>query len=113
MPDIEALKSDKQLNEFSQVTYKVECDIIRCRGVSMLYEYLLDTFGTNESIFVSDIKYETYSRPWIDKQLSKLCRAKKSSGMKEEFCKHHFTQTLTCKNKTYVNIFQNLPTTFM
>ena len=77
MPDIEALKSDKQLNEFSQVTYKVECDIIRCRGVSMLYEYLLDTFGTNESIFVSDIKYETYSRPWIDKQLSKLCRAKK------------------------------------
>ena len=46
-------------------------------GVSMLYEYLLDTFGTNEPISVSDIKYETYSRPWIDKELSKLCKAKK------------------------------------
>ena len=43
----------------------------------MLYEYLLDTFGTNEPISVSDIKYETYSRPWIDKELSKLCKAKK------------------------------------
>ena len=38
----------------------------------MLYEYLLDTFGTNEPISVSDIKYGGYSRPWIDKELSKL-----------------------------------------
>ena len=43
----------------------------------MLYEYLLDTFGTNKPISVSDIKYETYSRPWIDKEFSKLCKAKK------------------------------------
>ena len=43
----------------------------------MLYEYLLDTFGTNEPISVSDIKYGGYSRPWIDKELSKLCKSKK------------------------------------
>lgn len=62
----------------------------------MLYEYLLDTFGTNEPISVSDIKYETYSRPWIDKELSKLCKAKRLSDMKEEFTifhhKHHLVQ---------------------
>ena len=46
-------------------------------GVRMLYEYLLDTFGTNEPISVSDIKYGGYSRPWIDKELSKLCKSKK------------------------------------
>lgn len=42
-----------------------------------LYEYLLDTFGTNEPISVGDIEYKTYSRPWIDKELSKLCETKK------------------------------------
>lgn len=56
----------------------VEYDIIKMQGgVSMLYEYLLDTFGTNEPISVSDIKYGGYSRPWIDKELSKLCKSKK------------------------------------
>ena len=34
----------------------VEYDIMKMQGgVSMLYEYLLDTFGTNEPISVSDI----------------------------------------------------------
>jgi hypothetical protein len=56
----------------------VEYDIMKMQGgVSMLYEYLLDTFGTNEPISVSDIKYGGYSRPWIDKELSKLCKSKK------------------------------------
>ena len=29
------------------------------------FEYLSDTFGVNEPIFSSDIKFENYSKPWI------------------------------------------------
>ena len=38
-----------------------------------LYDSLLQTYGTNEPIFASDISFETYSRPWIFKQLAQLC----------------------------------------
>lgn len=37
------------------------------------YDYLTKTFGTNEPIFSSDIKFEQYSKPWIAKELAKLC----------------------------------------
>ena len=37
------------------------------------FEYLSDTFGVNEPIFSSDIKFENYSKPWIAKQLAELC----------------------------------------
>ena len=37
------------------------------------FDYLSDTFGTNEPIFSTDIKFEDYSKPWIAKQLSSLC----------------------------------------
>ena len=37
------------------------------------FEYLTKSFGVNEPIFSSDIKFEDYSKPWIDKQLAELC----------------------------------------
>lgn len=38
-----------------------------------LYDSLLETYGTNEPIFSSEISFEDYSRPWISKQLAQLC----------------------------------------
>ena len=68
----------------------VEYDIMKMQGgVSMLYEYLLDTFGTNEPISVSDIKYGGYSRPWIDKSFLNYANRKRLSDMKEEFTIFH------------------------
>jgi len=34
--------------------------------------YLKDTFGINEPIYVEDISFENYSRPWIFRELKKL-----------------------------------------
>ena len=39
----------------------------------MLYDYLLETFGKNEPIFLSDIRYKDYSDIWLKKELAKLC----------------------------------------
>ena len=39
------------------------------------FDYLSDTFGTNEPIFSTDIKFEDYSKPWIAKQLTALCES--------------------------------------
>lgn len=38
----------------------------------MLYKYLLETFGVNEPIFISDIQFDR-SDIWISKELAKLC----------------------------------------
>lgn len=47
-------------------------------GVYMtLYESLLMNFGYNEPIFVTEILFKDYSRPWIYKELNKLCAEKK------------------------------------
>ena len=42
-----------------------------------LYEYLLRTYGYNEPFFSSEIIFEKYSKPWIYKELSKLCNEEK------------------------------------
>lgn len=42
-----------------------------------LYEYLLNTYGYNEPFFSSEIVFEKYSKPWIYKELSKLCAEEK------------------------------------
>lgn len=39
----------------------------------MLLDYLIETFGQNEPIFLSDICYENYSDIWLKKELAKLC----------------------------------------
>lgn len=39
----------------------------------MLFDYLIETFGQNEPIFLSDIRYEAYSDIWLKKELAKLC----------------------------------------
>ena len=39
----------------------------------MLYDYMIETFGFNEPIFVSDIDFKDYSRIWISKELTRLC----------------------------------------
>lgn len=41
--------------------------------LNMLYDYLLEMFGKNEPIFLSDIRYEDYSDIWLKKELAKLC----------------------------------------
>ena len=41
----------------------------------MLYDYLLEIFGKNEPIFLSDIHYEDYSDIWLKKKLAKLCES--------------------------------------
>lgn len=38
-----------------------------------LLESILQQYGTNEPIFSSEISFQDYSRPWIYKQLNKLC----------------------------------------
>ncbi len=38
-----------------------------------LFETLLNTFGTNEPIMTNEIVYGDYSRPWLYKELNKLC----------------------------------------
>ena len=37
------------------------------------YEYLTGTFGWNEPIFSGEIAFDGYSKPWINKELAKLC----------------------------------------
>lgn len=37
-----------------------------------LLEYLINEYGYNEPIFVNEILFENYSRPWLFKQLKKL-----------------------------------------
>jgi len=38
-----------------------------------LYESLTEQFGYNEPILTEEISYRSYSRPWIYKELNKLC----------------------------------------
>ena len=38
-----------------------------------LFESILQQYGTNEPIFSSEINFQDYSRPWIYRQLNKLC----------------------------------------
>jgi len=38
----------------------------------MFADYLKDKYGYNEPIYVDEIEYESYSRPWIYKELKKL-----------------------------------------
>lgn len=38
-----------------------------------LYETLLERYGYNEPILTSEIKFKNYSRPWIYKELNRLC----------------------------------------
>lgn len=41
-----------------------------CMG---LYEVLLDKYGYNEPILTNEIQFNNYSKPWIYKELNKLC----------------------------------------
>ena len=43
----------------------------------ILFDYLYKTYGTNEPIFISDIKFKNYSKPWIDKEIASLCSSGK------------------------------------
>ena len=45
-------------------------------GKMTLYESLLQRFGYNEPIFSNEIIFEDYSKPWIYKELNKLCEQK-------------------------------------
>ena len=38
----------------------------------MLYDYLIETFGFNEPIFITDIDFNNYSKIWISKELARL-----------------------------------------
>lgn len=38
-----------------------------------LYDYLYSKFGKNNPFFTSDIGYKEYSKPWIYKELNRLC----------------------------------------
>ncbi len=37
------------------------------------YQYLLARYGNNEPILLAEIQFEKYSKPWIYKELRKLC----------------------------------------
>ena len=41
------------------------------------YEYLYDTFGANKPFFTTEIRYKNYSKPWLYKELNKLCEEEK------------------------------------
>lgn len=38
-----------------------------------LYNYLLKKYGYNEPIFTQEIAYKEYSKPWLYKELNRLC----------------------------------------
>ena len=38
-----------------------------------LYENLLEKYGYNEPILTNEIQFENYSKPWLFKELNKLC----------------------------------------
>lgn len=40
-----------------------------------LYENLVQRFGYNEPIMTTEINYKSYSRPWIYKEMNKLCES--------------------------------------
>lgn len=65
-----------------------------------LYEKLLQEYGTNEPIFLSDISFEDYSRPWIMKQLQRLC-------CEEKICRYdkgvYYIPTDTVFGKSVLN----------
>ena len=39
-----------------------------------LYDVLLDEYGYNEPILTSEIQFNNYSKPWIYKELNRLCK---------------------------------------
>ena len=43
----------------------------------VLFDYLLDAYGYDEPISVNEIRFGNYSRPWLYKELNKLCEDKK------------------------------------
>ncbi len=40
-----------------------------------LYDSLLENYGYNEPILSNEIRFQNYSRPWIYKELNRLCEA--------------------------------------
>ena len=40
-----------------------------------LYENLVQRFGYNEPILTTEINYKSYSRPWIFKEMNRLCES--------------------------------------
>lgn len=38
-----------------------------------LYDYLLSTFGADEPFYTTEISFKDYSKPWLYKELNKLC----------------------------------------
>jgi len=42
-----------------------------------LFDYLVEKFGYNEPILLSEISFNNYSLPWIKKELNKLCQEEK------------------------------------
>lgn len=38
-----------------------------------LYDYLIDTYGYNEPIVSAELSFNGYSRPWLQKEIGKLC----------------------------------------
>lgn len=40
-----------------------------------LYENLVQRFGYNEPIMTTEINYKSYSRPWIYKEMNRLCES--------------------------------------
>ena len=56
---------------------RMEYNIFEEEDIMKLYDYLLNDYGYNEPFFSSEIEFENYSKPWIYKELSKLCREEK------------------------------------
>ena len=51
----------------------IQAQTILKRGTGMTFcEYLKDKYGENEPIYVEDIQFLNYSRPWIFGELKKL-----------------------------------------
>lgn len=65
-----------------------------------LYGTLLELFGYNEPIFSDEISFESYSKPWIYKELNKLC----AEGLIVRFDKGiYYIPTQTVLGKSILN----------
>lgn len=65
-----------------------------------LYGTLLERFGYNEPIFSDEISFESYSKPWIYKELNKLC----AEGVIVRFDKGiYYIPTQTVLGKSILN----------
>ena len=67
----------------------------------VLFDYLINTYGCNEPIVSTEISFNDYSRPWIRKEISKLCEVGKLSRFEKGI---YYIPTDTIQGKSKLDV---------